>query len=63
MGEVAYEMMHFTKEGQLWHAWYKVKPHRFGQYWHKVYNSEEVCACPERDNDRQALMGIMEAKT
>ena len=61
--EEAHEKLHFTREGILMHCWYRVKPHRFGQYWHKVYNSEEICSCPERETDRLALLGIEEAKT
>ena len=59
--ETAHEQLHFTKEGVLHHCWYTVKPHRFGQLWKKVYGSEAVCLCPERETDRLTLIGIQEA--
>ena len=52
------QLMHFTKEGELYHAWYSIRERRGSFHWTKVPGSEAVCFCPEREGDRRALLGI-----
>lgn len=56
------KMMHFTKEGVLYHCYYvRTVINKHGAHWHKEPGSEQLCDCPNRDTDRQALLGITEA--
>ena len=52
------EFLHYTKAGLMYHAEYYLTVKKWGNYWVKRQETEEVCQCPEREMDRQILMGI-----
>lgn len=54
------ELSHFTRGNVLFHAWYEKKEdsRKRGVMWQKIYGSEEVCNCSEREADRQALKEV-----
>ena len=63
MTETRDECLHFTRGGILFHCRYEVKKGRFGYHSFKRPGSEQVCECPEREDDRRALLVITGVKT
>lgn len=53
------ERMHFTRGNVLMHAEYTLLQGRVGAYWLKRPESEDVCACEERADDRRFLLGLV----
>lgn len=45
------------------HCTYEHKAERGKVSWFKRPGSEQVCTCPDRDNDRKALLGIQKEAT
>ena len=54
------ETIHRVKDNVLYHIRYTKEQSRFGWLWRKVYNSEEVCRCEDRGEQRIALREIKE---
>lgn len=60
------EILHFTKDGKVWHARYTREKRRFGDCVldevRKVHGSEEPCTCLQPHSDPRALLGIEEER-
>ena len=52
------QLLHFSRANVLMHATYKQKEGRSGTYWFKLVETENICDCPEREEDRRVLLGI-----
>ena len=59
MEEPLEQTIHFTRDLELWEATYQ-KVERRGKLWgwQKIHLSERKCQCPDREKDRQVLLGI-----
>lgn len=52
------QRLHFSRASVLMHATYHFIEGKNGGIWHKDLNTENVCDCPEREEDRRTLLGI-----